>query len=79
MDITAFGSGKLAVVDEAGGIVVEGAPPLKGEGKTHRYHVRFTLPQASGRQRVGVPAVILDNAGDRVYIDNVVLAARGRD
>ena len=77
MDITAFGSGRLAIVNESGNEVVKGAPALKGEGDAHRYHVRFTLPEESGRQRVGIPAVILNNPGDRVYIDNVVLAARG--
>lgn len=77
MDITSFGEGRLGIVDETGQEIVEGAPALKGEGKPHRYHVNFTLPTASGRQRVGVPAVILNSPGDRVYIDNVVMAARG--
>ena len=74
VDVAATGAARLCVAEDESAQPFEGAVALAADGRPNRYVVQFTVPE-SGADTVLVraPAVLMDEEGVRVYVDNVVL------
>jgi len=74
LDMTASGSGTVAICDETGAQEFPGGAPLRNDGRPYRYHLQFTAPAGPGDSiSLCVPCLRLDAAGTVVSVSKCVL------
>lgn len=77
-DLAAEGDVTVGLLDEMTGALLDKPVQVVSDGGFHRYHLRFTAPDASGNPvAVRVPFVAMSGDGARMFLDNVSLSKGG--
>ncbi len=77
LDAGASGKGQLAITDEGGATVFEGAEPLRTDGETYRYQLQFSVPGKAGQEvKLRVPSFMLESIDTTVTVYKLLLRER---